>query len=227
MVEKNGTTDAFRYFVHRATGGSDHLCFNNANVAVPGIEFFTWPDQWYHADTDTPDKSDPTQMKRVAFIGAACAWTAAHCSDEVLDGLLDVTSEFGYARIAEREHVKALNYIEEAGADELAAAAEKAFNLINFAAEREISALHSIAEIYTASENAEEKLKNRVAQWELYKKSIHSQLLAYSALKAEQLGIRAPQIPELTNDEKKYDRVVPSIHPEVKGAEFSLSIISN
>ena len=77
MMEKNGSDDAFRFFVHRATGGSDHICFNNPSVAVPGIELFTWPDQWYHADTDTPDKSDPTQMKRIAFIGAASAWAAA------------------------------------------------------------------------------------------------------------------------------------------------------
>jgi len=76
MVEKNGSDDAFRFFIHRATGGSDHICFNNPSVAVPGVEFFTWPDQWYHADADTPDKSDPTQMKRVAFIGAAAGWAA-------------------------------------------------------------------------------------------------------------------------------------------------------
>ncbi len=89
LWEKNGSLDAFRYFTHAATGGSDHVCFNNASVRIPGIELFTWPDQWYHADTDTPDKSDPTQMKRIAFIGAATAWAAANCGDEVLEGLLD------------------------------------------------------------------------------------------------------------------------------------------
>jgi hypothetical protein len=71
MVEKNGSGDAFRFYIHEATGGSDHICFNNPSVAVPGIELFTWPDQWYHADADLPDKADPTEMKRVAFIGAA------------------------------------------------------------------------------------------------------------------------------------------------------------
>ena len=50
MWEKNGSRDAFRFYIHRATGGSDHVCFNNSSVAVPGIEFFTWPDYWYHAD---------------------------------------------------------------------------------------------------------------------------------------------------------------------------------
>ena len=86
MVEKSGSDDAFRFFIHAATGGSDHICFNNPSVAVPGIEFFVWPDQWYHTDHDTPDKGDATEMKRVGFIGAASAWAAANCTDEVLPG---------------------------------------------------------------------------------------------------------------------------------------------
>ena len=84
MWEKNGSRDAFRFFIHKATGGSDHICFINPAVGVPAIEFFTWPDQWYHTDTDTPDKADPTEMKRVAFIGAATAWAAALCGDDVV-----------------------------------------------------------------------------------------------------------------------------------------------
>ena len=44
--------------------------------------FIVWPDKWYHTDHDTPDKSDPTQLKRVAFIGAATA-LAVSAGDEV------------------------------------------------------------------------------------------------------------------------------------------------
>jgi hypothetical protein len=75
-----------RFFVHEATGGSDHIVFNNPSVAVPGIEFFSWPDQWYHADKDLPENADPTAMKRVAFIGAATAWVSAHLTDEMVPG---------------------------------------------------------------------------------------------------------------------------------------------
>ena len=61
MWEKNGSRDAFRYFVHAATGGSDHVCFNNPSVAVPGIELFTWPDQWYHATRTR--RTNPTRPR--------------------------------------------------------------------------------------------------------------------------------------------------------------------
>jgi hypothetical protein len=116
MVEKNGTTDAFRFYIHQATGGSDHLCFNNPSVGVPGIEFFTWPDQWYHADTDTPDKADPTELKRVAFIGAATSLVSADLSDVRLPGLLDAVSAFGYSRVAERDLPRALWLVDRATA---------------------------------------------------------------------------------------------------------------
>ena len=78
------------------------LSTNNPSVGVAGIEFFTWPDQWYHADTDTPDKGDPTEMKRVAFIGASTAWASANLTDAMVPDLLDAVSDFGYNRVAER-----------------------------------------------------------------------------------------------------------------------------
>ena len=40
-----------------------------------------WPDRWYHTSGDTADKSDPTQLKRAAAIGAAGAYTVATADD--------------------------------------------------------------------------------------------------------------------------------------------------
>ncbi|MCP4725783.1 MAG: M28 family peptidase, partial [bacterium] len=223
MMEKNGTTDAFRYFVHKGTGGSDHICFNNSSVAVPGIELFTWPDQWYHADTDTPDKSDPTQMKRIAFIGAASAWVGANCTDNVLMGLVDAASEFGYSRIAEREHPKALSYIDNATPEDFQHQTDRAFDLIDLALKREIGALESIEEIYTRSEEAQKLLNNRITQWDMYKELLHSQLIDYAKLIAKQQNVKAPKKPKLTSLEKRYNKVFPAIHPDVQARDFSLS----
>ncbi|MFC2166331.1 M28 family peptidase [Acidobacteriota bacterium] len=223
MMEKNGTIDAFRFFIHIATGGSDHICFNNSSVAVPGIEFFTWPDQWYHADTDTPDKSDPTQMKRVAFIGAACAYAAAYCTDDVLPGLIDAASEFGYQRIAEREHIKALRYVDVATKDNLDVETQKALNIAQFALGREMDAVRSIEDIYTGSPSAKAVLSNRIKQWELYAESIESQILKYAAIRANQLKGAVPKKAKMSGLEKTYDKVFPAIHPDVKNKEFSLT----
>ncbi len=223
MMEKNGSLDAFRFFVHQATGGSDHLCFNNASVAVPGIEFFTWPDQWYHADTDTPDKSDPTQMKRVAFIGAASAWAAVNCTDDVLDGLVDVTSSFGYSRIAERELPRAFGYIEAATADDLGAAMARAVNLVRFAAQREIEALESIEDMYSGSVEATRLVRERIIQWYRYKYSLTDLMVEFAGVRAEGLGVSAPRQARQTRLEQEYSRIMPALHPDVAAKEFSLN----
>jgi len=220
--EKNGSTDAFRYYTHRATGGSDHICFNNPSVAVPGIELFTWPDQWYHADTDNPDKSDPTQMKRVAFIGASAAWAAANCTDDVLPGLIEATSAFGYRRLAERDLPRALAYLDRADAAGLGAAVAKAAFTLDWAVDRETGALRAIADVYTASPAATTLLANRITQWALYRTALRSQLDGYAKVRAAQLGLKAVPLPVIDPLEKKYAAVVPAIDPGVKGREFSL-----
>jgi aminopeptidase YwaD len=222
MWEKNGSRDAFRYDIKLATGGSDHICFNNPLVAVPGVELNVWPDQWYHADTDTPDKSDPTQMKRVAFIGAACAWVAANCTDDVLDPLLDAVSGFGYLRIGERELPKALAFVDNAKAKTLEKDVGKALNLASFAVGREIGALQSLKEICSGSESAVQIIDNRIKQWKYYGKGLEEQILKYGTLRASQLDVAAPRKPEITDDEIQYSNVFPDFHSDVKGVKFSL-----
>jgi hypothetical protein len=223
MVEKNGSTDAFRYFIHRATGGSDHICFNNPSVAVPGVEYFVWPDQWYHADTDTPDKGDATQMKRIAFIGAAAAWAAANCTDEVLAGLVDSVSAFGYWRVGERELPQAMRLVEMADGRTLARAAAKALDVIDLAVDRESGAIKSVEDVYTGSPAAKTLVANRRQQWELYRAGLRGQVLGYAKVRAAQLGVTDPLEPKPDPAAKKYEAIVPAIDPSVRGREFQVN----
>jgi hypothetical protein len=223
MMEKNGSVDAFRFYIHETTGGSDHICFNNPAVAVPGIEFFTWPDTWYHADTDLPDKADPTEMKRVAFIGAAVALVAADLTDHRLMQLVDAVSEFGYARVAERGLPRALSLVDEAGPTEVQTATHSAVNVINAAIDREVGALESIREIYTGSETAIAVVDDRIAQWQLYRTALYDQVVGYGRLRAERLEVQSPTAAVPSPEERRYAEVLFDLHPEVRGRQFSLN----
>ena len=223
LWEKNGSLDAFRYFIHRATGGSDHLCFNNPSVAVPGVEFFVWPDQWYHGDTDTPDKGDPTQMRRAAFIGAATAWTAANLTDDILPRLLDAVSSFGYARVGERELPKALAMVQGATAETLPNQAAKAIDLVDFALDREARALRSTEDVWSGSELARRMVDQKVQEFELYRAGLRSQVAGVARLRAASLGAKWPVEARADPLEKKYATVTPAIAPTVRGKEFSLA----
>jgi len=222
LWEKNGSRDAFRYFTHETTGGSDHICFNDPSVAVPAVELDVWPDQWYHADTDTVDKSDPTQLKRTAFMGAACVWAAANCTDLVLEPLLDVVNVFGYARVGKRELPKALKYVDEAKAKNLQLKVAAALNLAQFAIERERGAIESVEDICTGSERSLRLIQNKTHQWELYGTSLEDQILKYGAHRASELEVQVPTKPQPTAKEQKYDKIFPSIHKDVRSQEFWL-----
>jgi hypothetical protein len=83
IVAPTGADEPFYYSIETHYGASDHMVFNDWGVQVPGVMMIVWPDQWYHTSGDRIDKSDPTQMKRVAVIGAAAAYTVASADDDM------------------------------------------------------------------------------------------------------------------------------------------------
>ncbi|MDD4646375.1 MAG: DUF4910 domain-containing protein, partial [Bacteroidales bacterium] len=83
IVSPSGSDDPFYYNIENHFGGSDHEVFNDWGVGVPGIMMITWPDMYYHTSEDVADKCDPTQLKRVAVISAASAYTIASAGGEM------------------------------------------------------------------------------------------------------------------------------------------------
>lgn len=222
MWEKNGSGDAFRFFLHEATGGSDHLVFNNPSVGVPGVEFFTWPDQWYHADKDLPDNADPTQMKRVAFLGAATAWASAALEDAWIPGLLDAVSDYGHHRVAERGMPRALEALDAAAARP-AGAPEKegeagmlqAWAILSAALRRETDALRSVGAIHTGSAAADGLVETRVKEWDAYTGALGRWLVAA----AEARGLAGARLPD---PESRQRNVIPRLAQGIHGVETAL-----
>lgn len=238
LWEKNGSKDAFRFFVHEATGGSDHIVFNNPSVGVPGVEFFTWPDQWYHADKDLPEQADPTEMRRVAFIGAATAWVSAALTDDMLPTLLDAVSDFGRRRVAERGVPRALEILDTAGGnatdgaeggasrtpsdegpEDAGHAVERAWYVLAAAVKREVDAVASVQAIYSGSPTATAQVDARLSEWESYGNAMRSFFLGA----AQARGIQGASVPAPTEEERPAFAVVPRLAPGIRGVETSLS----
>ena len=83
IVAPFGVEEPFWYSIETHYGSSDHEVFNDWGVRVPGIMMIVWPDRWYHTSEDLPNKSDATEMKRAAAIGAAAAYTIASADDNM------------------------------------------------------------------------------------------------------------------------------------------------
>ncbi len=94
-----GADEPFYYSIETHYGASDHMVFNDWGVQVPGVMMIVWPDQWYHTSGDRIDKADPTQMKRVAVIGAAAAYTVASADDDMAIRLAGEIASNGTRRL--------------------------------------------------------------------------------------------------------------------------------
>ena len=82
IVSATGSRSTFDASIEGYSGGSDHYIFTDGAISVPAVMFGTWPDVNYHTNEDTPDKVDPTTLKRVLFMGVTSTVTLASLGEE-------------------------------------------------------------------------------------------------------------------------------------------------
>jgi aminopeptidase YwaD len=102
IVAPTGSDDPFYYAIDDHTGASDHEVFNDWGIQVPGIMMITWPDLYYHTSQDIADKCDPTELKRVCFIGAAAAYTIAYADEFMASKIAGEVSANASGRIGKQ-----------------------------------------------------------------------------------------------------------------------------
>jgi len=148
-------------------------------------------------------------------------------------------SDFGYARVAERDVPRALGLVEQADGAGLDGAALRAALVVEFAVDREIGALRTIDEISTGSDAARRAVENKVQQWELYRAGLKQQMAGFARLRQSQLapvagkpaavvgrgfppppGSGGPAV--ALRAKAGSPTVVPALSSAVKGLEFSL-----
>ena len=118
VVAPTGADEPFYYSIETHYGASDHEVFNDWGVQVPGVMMIAWPDRWYHTSGDHVDKSDPTQLKRVAIIGAAAAYTIATADDDMAMKIAGEITGNGTARLG-HQLVRGLEALNAATAETL------------------------------------------------------------------------------------------------------------
>ncbi len=146
IVAPTGADEPFYYSIEEHYGASDHEVFNDWGVQVPGVMMIVWPDLWYHTSGDRVDKSDPTQLKRVAVIGAAAAYTVANANDDMAVKIASETASNGARRLG-HQLVRGLEAMNQASAPDLTEAFKKARVYIHSAAINEKATLNSVLEL--------------------------------------------------------------------------------
>ncbi len=146
VIAPTGADEPFYYSIETHYGASDHEVFNDWAVGVPGVMMIAWPDQWYHTSGDTADKSDPTQLKRAAVIGAAGAYTVASADAEAASAIAAETASNAIRRLGHQLAV-ALEALNGAKADTLAEDHRYARGLLEAAIMNEKATLGTVVEL--------------------------------------------------------------------------------
>lgn len=146
IVSPTGTDDPFYYQIENASGGSDHMVFNDWGVQVPGVLLITWPDPYYHTSGDRPWACDPTQLKRTVFITAASAYSIASAEGAVT---LNIAGEvFGNAsRRMGHQLSKAVDKISKSSGEELNSILKRSLSDLHGTCLGEIIILKSVLEL--------------------------------------------------------------------------------
>jgi len=207
VLAPTGSRDPFYNLVERYSGGSDHDVFVDGNVRIPAVLMIVWPDQWYHTSGDTPDKSDPTQFKRVVTISAAAAHFLANAGPAEADLMMADISGRQTGRLG-AEKARAERMLLDAAAKTVAAAAKEARVLVNQAFLREKEALASVRFFIRKDAGLESSLGSRLAGLDAVRTAYLKGIEDLYASRCRSLNIKTEKAAP-TKDEIRLSGLVP------------------
>jgi aminopeptidase YwaD len=214
IIAPTGADEPFVYSIETHYGASDHEVFNDWGVQVPGIMMIAWPDQWYHTSGDHVDKADPTQLKRVAVIGAASAYTIATADDAMAVKIAGEIASNATGRLA-HQTVRGLEELNKATKETLAEAYASARVFVETATINEKNTLETILQLAVDKKKVGEyvsatmKSVDQIAKTELDVIERHMKSTA-DALHTEPVSV------QLSPLEKKASKMVPKTTEKVK-----------
>ncbi|HSA97154.1 MAG TPA: M28 family peptidase, partial [Acidobacteriota bacterium] len=207
IVAPTGADEPFAYSIETHYGASDHEVFNDWGVGVPGVMMIAWPDKWYHTSGDTADKADPTQLKRVAAIGAAGAYTVATADAAAAEKIAAETASNATRRLG-HQLAAAEVAVDRAKPETLAEDIKFARGLLEAAVINEKETLATVLELAPSSRD----LAARVAQLTKAVEGVGAASLAaldaHAAAVASGLGAKLGPV-VLSDLEKKAAKIVP------------------
>jgi hypothetical protein len=140
----NGSSHPFAWQAMPFSGGSDHYIFNDGALRVPSV-MFNHGDTFHHTSLDTPDKVDPSELRRVCAITLGAAHYLAAAERPEAERMARLVARNGAGRLA-GEAADALEAVLGAdGATALSAAHSQALNVIGHSLAREKQAVVSTA----------------------------------------------------------------------------------
>lgn len=218
IVAPFGADEPFYYSIETHYGASDHEVFNDWGVGVPGVMMIAWPDPWYHLSGDLADKSDPTQLKRTAVIGAAAAYTVASADDGMAVRIAAETVSNATRRLG-HQFVVGLEELNSAKAESFAESYKFARAYIEATLINERETLDSILELAADRVKVGAYVAKMKKTVEAVAAAHFAALQAHMETVAAKLGTK-PVAPVLSDLEKKAAKMIPRPTSKVRAEGY-------
>lgn len=215
ILSVQGSRDSFRYKVLPFMGGSDHKIYNDRLVNVPMVFFNVWPDPYYESDLDTPDRCDPTTMRREAVVAVASAvFVASAAGPEALALASEVYSR-GLGRIS-RDIKKSFEYLNTWEKAKLALAYQEAEIVVRRSFIREKTAVESVLMLAPKDAALAQYVSTLKARLDFQLNGVVQDIWNHYRALCERNGLR-PETPKLSPEELAAQKLVPIRNEKLRG----------
>jgi hypothetical protein len=202
----NGSRHPFAYRVLPFSGGSDHYVFNDGALKVPSV-MFNRDDIFHHTNLDTPDKVDPTELRRVCFIALGASYYMANASDEEAKAMAHLIARNGLSRMSE-DYYDSLSAMEkESDAVKAHESYAQVMNVIQHSSMRERDAVMSTL-VFTDSDRVRDEIRRSLENLKNMSLSFRKDAQERYASRCQQMGVN-PRSFSLTQAQKEMDKIVP------------------
>ena len=212
---QTGNNAPFNYRLVPFISSSDHIVF--LEPGIPAMQFNHWPDNFYHSSGDTPERTDPTEMKRTGFMGAAAFYYLATAGAREAMDLAWETANNGEQWMAEvtRQAARLLN----AGPGEVHDRHVAARNKVYGAFRRASGAVASVTDL-DASAPVRELVEVLTENLENVRDVNYQRLAAAYHARCAQLGVD-PMEPREDPEVAQYENLIPVRTHNVYTEEYS------
>ncbi len=202
----NGSNHPFAYRIRPFGGGSDHYIFNDGALSVPSV-MFGHGDTFHHTSLDTPDKVDPSELRRVCLIALGSTYYMANAAEKEAKDMALLITRNGISRISQ-DYYDALPLLHRAeDAKKLHSAYQQVLNVIEHSLQREIQAVLSTG-IFVKDRNARKEIQAYTQNLNALGKGFNTESQKFYSDLCRTLGTKPKQI-TLTADEQRLQRIVP------------------
>jgi aminopeptidase YwaD len=215
ILSLTGSRDAFRHRIAPYVGGSDQVIFNDGLIGVPMPFFLIWPDRFYHTSGDQAEVTDPTQLKRTAWLAAAAVVFLADDAPE--KARLLASEAFGRCQVRIAFEVKrAVEYLDRADTPALNQAYKEALNFVDQAYRRESAMLSGIRSYSSRDAAVDGYIDELVAALQARRDASRADVTRFFHFACRSRGVTPKEI-SVTPDEKAAMQIVPRRDPALKG----------